>query len=71
LTKANLIDAPTKNRKKGNTRSVSVQPCHFAWRSGGYTLAQLPGLFTMIIRAIVIPLNMSIEYMRLGSDIFN
>ena len=31
------IDTPTMNRKNGNTRSASVQPCHAACWSGAYT----------------------------------
>ena len=32
---AKEIATPTMNTKKGKTRSVGVQPCHSAWRSGG------------------------------------
>ena len=28
------IDTPMMKRKKGNTRSVGVHPCHSAWRKG-------------------------------------
>jgi hypothetical protein len=49
------------NRKNGNTRSVGVQPCHSACLRGGYTYFQLPGVLTIIINAIVIPLKISSE----------
>jgi hypothetical protein len=48
-------------RKKGKTRSVRVQPCHSACLSGAYTYFQLPGVFTMIMKAIVMPLKISRE----------
>ena len=32
---ARVIETPTINRKKGNIRSVRVQPCHCACNSGG------------------------------------
>ena len=32
---ASGIATPTMNRKNGKIRSVGVQPCHSAWRSGG------------------------------------
>ena len=35
FAKENAIAAPTTNKKNGNTRSVGVQPTHFAWASGG------------------------------------
>tara|TARA_B100001029_G_C14753455_1_gene282059 strand:- start:267 stop:482 length:216 start_codon:yes stop_codon:yes gene_type:complete len=70
LTNANLIDVPTKNKKKGKTKSVSVHPCHLACSKGEYTYPQLPGLLTIIIRAMVIPLKISMEYILRGSDIF-
>jgi hypothetical protein len=51
--------APTTKRKNGNTRSVGVQPIQGAWRSGANILLQLPGLFTNIMPATVIPRNTS------------
>ena len=56
-------------RKNGKTRSVGVQPCHFACLNGAYTNAQLPGLLTIIIIAIVMPLKISIDKILLGLDI--
>jgi hypothetical protein len=50
---------PTANKKEGNTRSVGVKPCHVECSSGGYGMAPLPGLFTMIIKQMVIPLKTS------------
>ena len=32
--RVNAKEAPTTNRKNGNTRSVGVQPCQGAWASG-------------------------------------
>ena len=64
------MDAPTRKRKNGNTRSVRVHPCHLACSRGAYTCPQLPGLFTRIMRAMVMPRKISMEYIRLGSDIF-
>src|SRR4028119_425971 len=60
------IAQPTINRKKGNTKSVGVQPCHSACSSGGYTCSQLPGLFTRIIEAIAIPRKTSRDFKRMG-----
>ena len=60
------IAQPTMNRKKGNTKSVGVQPCHSACSSGGYTCFQLPGLFTRIIEAIAIPRKTSRDFKRMG-----
>src|SRR6185295_1436788 len=58
------IDTPTMKRKKGKTRSVGVQPCQSAWRSGGYTARQVPGLFTSTMAATVIPRRASSERSR-------
>lgn len=55
---------PTMNRKNGKIRSVGVQPCHAAWRSGGWIALQVPGLFTSSIPAIVMPRKMSSETSR-------
>lgn len=59
LWKEKKRDAPTAKRKKGNTRSAGVHPCHSACRRGAYTYCQLPGVFTRIMSAMVIPLNTS------------
>ena len=48
-------------RKKGKTRSVGVQPFHEECLKIGYTWSQLPGVFTIIINAIVMPLRISRE----------
>ena len=69
---ANAIEAPTIKMKKGNIKSVLVQPFQWLCEKGKnkwfihfeLTLShepQLPGLFTTIIRAIVSPLRKSIE----------
>ena len=57
----NAIALPTAKRKKGNTRSVGVKPCHGACSSGSNICPQLPGLFTRIIRHTVAPLKTSSE----------
>ena len=49
------METPTINRKKGKTKSVGVQPSQGGCRKGGKTWFQVPGVFTKIIRAIVIP----------------
>jgi hypothetical protein len=66
LPNENAIATPTMNRKYGKIRSVGVQPCHAACSSGGYTCAQLPGLLTSSIAAIVAPRNTSSECSRAG-----
>jgi len=53
------IATPEIKRKEGNTRSVGVHPCHGACRSGAKTWVQVPGVFTIIIKATVIPLKTS------------
>jgi len=53
------VEMPMINIKNGNTRSVGVSPFHCACPSGAYTLLQEPGLFTIIIPAMVIPRRMS------------
>jgi hypothetical protein len=54
-----LMAFPTTNRKVGNTRSVGVNPCHAACDKGAKGVAPLPGVFTMIIKQIVMPLKTS------------
>ena len=56
-----LMALPTANKKKGNTKSVGVQPCQLACPKGLKICPQLPGLFTKIIRATVAPLKTSKE----------
>ena len=51
--------APTIYKKKGNTRSVGVQPLHAACFKGGKIDPHEPGLFTKIIPATVMPLSTS------------
>src|SRR6476646_8322262 len=53
------IATPTMKTKKGNTRSVGVQPFQWACSRGQYEDEPSPGLFTRIIAAIVIPRNRS------------
>src|ERR1017187_2262780 len=60
---ANTIDAPTTNTKVGNTRSVGVSPFHAAW----FIKPHEPGpplLFTMIMKAMVMPRSTSSESSR-------
>lgn len=59
LCKEKLIAFPTANKNEGKTRSVGVKPCQLACSSGGYGTAPLPGVFTMIIKQMVIPLKTS------------
>ncbi len=54
-----LIALPTTNIKVGNTRSVGVKPCHCACNKGANGVAPVPGVFTMIMKQIVMPLNTS------------
>ena len=61
LGNTKAIALPTANKKKGNTRSVGVIPCHFACSSGLNICDQEPGLFTSIIRQTVAPRNTSRE----------
>lgn len=58
------IALPTANKKKGNTRSVGVQPCQGACFKGEKAQLQLPGLLTRIMRATVAPLKTSSEQQR-------
>ena len=55
------IDTPTMNMKNGYTKSVRVIPCQSACSNGAKVLPQLPGLLTMIIKAIVNPLKTSTD----------
>src|ERR1035437_470510 len=66
---ANTMDAPTTNRKVGNTRSVAVNPFHSAWCIWAQA-ERPPLLFTMIMNAIVTPRRMSSDssrFMRAGA----
>jgi hypothetical protein len=54
-----LMEFPTMKRNVGNTKSVSVKPCHLACNKGAKVVALLPGELTIIIRAISKPLKMS------------
>jgi hypothetical protein len=58
---------PTMKTKKGNTRSVGVQPFQCACSRGQYEDGPSPGLFTRIIAAIVIPRNKSSDINRVVS----
>src|SRR5262245_30207692 len=64
--RASGMATPTMNRKNGKMRSVGVQPCHSACRSGGYTARHVPGLLTSTIAATVSPRNASSETSRPG-----
>ena len=59
LSNEKLIALPTANKNDGKTRSVGVKPNQVACSSGGYGLAPLPGVLTMIIKQMVIPLKTS------------
>lgn len=48
-----------RRKEKGEYQSAGVHPCHSACRRGAYTYCQLPGVFTRIMSAMVIPLNTS------------
>src|ERR1700690_3712937 len=52
--KDSVMDTPTIQRNVGKTVSVMVHPFHGEWLSGAYDFGP-PGLFTMIIRAMVAP----------------
>ena len=54
-----LMAVPMAKRKDGYTRSVGVNPFHFAWCKGEYANSPLPGVFTMIIKQMVIPRKVS------------
>ena len=60
---ANTIEAPTTNTNVGNTRSVAVSPFHGAWFINPHEPAP-PLLFTMIMKAIVMPRSTSSEISR-------
>ena len=60
----NHADVPIAKRNDGNTRSVGVNPCHAAWCNGPQATLSLPGVFTMIMNAIVMPRKMSSARMR-------
>src|SRR6266849_8478705 len=51
-------------RKNGKIKSVGVQPCQSAWRSGPYTARHVPGLLTRTIAATVIPRKTSSDSSR-------
>ncbi len=59
----------TDNKNERNTRSVGVKPCQAAWLSGPKASAPLPGVFTMIIKQMVMPLNTSSDKNRVA-DLF-
>jgi hypothetical protein len=50
---------PTANKKDGKTKSVGVKPFHCACKNGAKVAAPSPGVFTIIIKQMVIPLNTS------------
>src|SRR6201996_2982437 len=62
----NTMDAPTRNRNVGKTRSVRVQPFHSAWSNWLNTCDQSPGSLTRIISAIVSPRSTSTDSTRCG-----
>jgi hypothetical protein len=59
FTTEKLMAFPTANRNEGKTRSVGVKPCHEACRRGLNGIALLPGVFTIIMKQMVRPLNTS------------
>ena len=60
----NQADTPIAKRNDGNTRSVGVKPCQCACCNGPQETSPLPGVLTMIIRAMVMPRKMSSARMR-------
>ena len=65
----NTIDAPTTNRKVGNTRSVAVSPIQSAWCISAHA-PRPPLLFTMIMNAMVMPRSTSTEIYRCPGAVF-
>jgi hypothetical protein len=59
LEKEKNIETPTTNRKKGKTKSVGVHPCQLECSKGAKMCPQLPGVFTVIMVAMVMPLRTS------------
>jgi hypothetical protein len=59
LGKTKLMAFPMANKKEGNTKSVGVKPCQSACKKGAKVWAPSPGVFTMIIKQMVIPLKTS------------
>ena len=59
LSITKLRALPTAKRKDGNTRSVGVKPCQLACKSGEKVFEPSPGVFTMIMKQMVIPRNTS------------
>jgi hypothetical protein len=59
LGKTKLIALPTANKNDGKTKSVGVNPFQLACKNGAKVAAPSPGVFTIIIKQIVIPLNTS------------
>ena len=64
LSNEKLMALPTANKNDGNTRSVGVKPCQVACSRGAKGVAPLPGVFTMIIKQMVMPRNTSSERKR-------
>src|SRR6476620_8147931 len=64
LSREKLMALPTANKKEGKTRSVGVKPCQPACSSGAKGAAPLPGVFTMIMKQIVMPRKTSSERKR-------
>ena len=58
------VETPMMNMKKGKTKSVGVNPNQLACPSGLYIELHDPGLFTIIIPAIVIPRRISSDSKR-------
>jgi hypothetical protein len=54
-----LNEFPTANKKEGKTKSVGVNPCQLACKKGAKVSEGSPGVFTMIIKQMVIPLKTS------------
>jgi hypothetical protein len=65
LGKTKLMAFPMANKKEGNTKSVGVKPCHSACINGAKVCAPSPGVLTMIIKQMVIPLKTSKDKKRL------
>src|SRR5688500_14907993 len=64
LSKEKDMALPTAKRNDGKTRSVGVKPCHAACCRGAKGAAPLPGVFTIIIKQMVIPRKTSSDKKR-------
>jgi hypothetical protein len=61
LGNTKLIEFPTANKKEGKTKSVGVNPFHLACKKGAKVTDPSPGVLTIIIKQMTMPLNTSRE----------